>query len=77
MQHEIGTHLRMLPGLALATIARPATPALAQSISAQTTKIIELNRAGKFSRGAELAQNTLADAEKAPMVRCTATSRWR
>jgi len=60
-----GTPLRLLLGLALATSACLATPALAQNVSAQTTKIIELNRAGKFSEALTLAQKTLADAEKA------------
>ena len=41
------------------------TPALTQSISTQTTKIIELERAGKFSEALTLARKTLADAEKA------------
>ena len=54
----------MLLGLALAASACAMTPALAQSISAQTTKIIELERAGKFSWALTLAQKTLADAEK-------------
>ena len=56
--------MRLLLGLALATSACLVTPALAQSISAQTEKIIELERAGKFSEAMALAQKTLADAEK-------------
>src|SRR5262249_7220821 len=60
-----GTSLRMLIGLALATSAFVATPAMAQNVSAQTAKIIELNRAGKFQEALTLAQKTLADAEKA------------
>jgi CHAT domain-containing protein/tetratricopeptide (TPR) repeat protein len=55
----------LLLGLALAASAYAMTPALAQSIGAQTTKIIELERAGKFSEALTLAQKTLADAEKA------------
>jgi CHAT domain-containing protein/Tfp pilus assembly protein PilF len=55
----------LLLGLALATSAFVVTPALAQSISAQTTRIIELERAGKFPEALTLAQKTLADAEKA------------
>ncbi len=57
--------MQLLLGLALATSACLVTPALAQSISAQTEKIIELDRAGKFSEAMTLAQKTLADAEKA------------
>src|SRR5689334_3417717 len=60
-----GTPLRLLLGLALATSACLVTPALAQNVSAQTNKIIELNRAGKYSEALALAQKTLADAEKA------------
>lgn len=60
-----GRHLHLLLGLALATGACLATPALAQSVSAQTTKIIELQRAGKFQEALTLAQKTVADAEKA------------
>lgn len=60
-----GRHLQLLLGLALAAIASLATPALAQNVSAQTTKIIELERAGRFSEALTLAQKTLADAEKA------------
>jgi len=59
-----GRHLQWLLGLALATGACVATPARAQGISAQTAKLIELNRAGKFSEALTLAQKTLADAEK-------------
>ena len=57
-----GRQLAFLLGLALATSAGLATPALAQSISAQTTRIIELERAEKFSDALALAQKTLADA---------------
>ncbi|MBI5320131.1 CHAT domain-containing tetratricopeptide repeat protein [Bradyrhizobium sp.] len=60
-----GRHLRLLLGLALATSACVVTPALAQNVSAQTTKIIELERAGKYSEALTLAQKTLADAERA------------
>ncbi|MFO1110790.1 MAG: tetratricopeptide repeat protein [Bradyrhizobium sp.] len=60
-----GPSLRLLLGLALAAGACLATPSLAQNISAQTTKILELNRAGKYSEALALAQKTLADAEKA------------
>jgi len=60
-----GRHLQLLLGLALAASASLAAPALAQSVSAQTTKIIELERAGRFSEALTLAQKTLADAEKA------------
>ncbi|MGQ0685419.1 CHAT domain-containing tetratricopeptide repeat protein [Bradyrhizobium sp.] len=56
---------QLLLGLALATSACLATPALAQSVSAQTTKVIELERAGRFSEALTLAQKTLADAERA------------
>ncbi|MEZ5820837.1 MAG: CHAT domain-containing tetratricopeptide repeat protein [Xanthobacteraceae bacterium] len=62
-------HLRILRrlgfGLALAASTCPATPAPAQNVSAQTTKIIDLERAGKFQEALALAQKTLADAEKA------------
>ena len=60
-----GRHLQLLLGLTLAASAALATPALAQNVSAQTTKIIELERAGRFSEALALAQKTLADAEKA------------
>ena len=60
-----GRHLQLLLGLALAASASLATPALAQNVSAQTTKIIELERTGRFSEALTLAQKTLADAEKA------------
>lgn len=55
----------MLRALALAAAACLATPALAQNVSAQTAKVIELERAGKFAEALSLAQKTLADAEKA------------
>lgn len=60
-----GRHLQLLLGLAVAASASLATPALAQNVSAQTTKIIELERTGRFSEALTLAQKTLADAEKA------------
>ena len=66
---KTGGHLRILRrlgfGLALAASTCLATPAPAQNVSAQTTKIIELERAGKFQEALSLAQKTLADAEKA------------
>jgi CHAT domain-containing protein/Tfp pilus assembly protein PilF len=73
---QAGKHLRLLLGLALATSACPAAPALAQSISAQTAKIIELNRTGKFQEALTLAQKTLADAERTrgPMHRDVAAA---
>lgn len=49
----------------LAASACVATSASAQSVAAQTNKIIELERAGKFADALTLAQKTLADAEKA------------
>ena len=58
-------HLQLLLAFALATSACLATPALAQNISAQTAKILELNRAGNYAEALALAQKTLADAEKA------------
>jgi tetratricopeptide (TPR) repeat protein len=48
-----------LLGLALAASACAMTPALAQSISAQTTKIIELERAGKFSEALAIREKVL------------------
>jgi CHAT domain-containing protein/Tfp pilus assembly protein PilF len=55
----------LLLGLALAASACIALPASAQNVAAQTNKIIELERAGKFADALTLAQKTLADAEKA------------
>ncbi|MCP4732750.1 MAG: CHAT domain-containing protein [Bosea sp.] len=60
-----GNHLRLLLGLALAMSAGVASPALAQNVAAQTNRIIELERTGKFQDALTLAQKTLADAEKA------------
>ncbi|HXI06067.1 MAG: CHAT domain-containing tetratricopeptide repeat protein [Bradyrhizobium sp.] len=60
-----GKYLQSLVGLALAASACTVTPALAQSIGAQTTRIIELERTGKFQEALTLAKKTLADAEKA------------
>jgi len=54
----------LLLGLMLAASTWSATPALAQNVAAQTTKVIELERAGKFQEALSLAQKTLADAEK-------------
>lgn len=62
---ESGISLRLLLGLTLVASACLATPALAQNVSAQTAKILELNRAGKHSEALALAQKTVADAEKA------------
>lgn len=49
----------------LAASACAVTSVSAQSVAAQTNKIIELERAGKFADALTLAQKTLADAEKA------------
>jgi hypothetical protein len=65
MQHEIiGTSGIAAGAGAGRECLRRDAPALAQSISDQTTKIIELERAGKFSEALTLAQKTLTDAEK-------------
>jgi len=66
----------LLLGLALAASACVATSASAQNVAAQTNKIIELERAGKFADALTLAQKTLADAEKAhgPVHRDVAAS---
>jgi CHAT domain-containing protein/tetratricopeptide (TPR) repeat protein len=60
-----GGHLQLLLGLALATSTWLTVPAAAQNVAAQTTKVIELERAGKFQEALSLAQKTLVDAEKA------------
>ncbi|HKU08622.1 MAG TPA: tetratricopeptide repeat protein, partial [Bradyrhizobium sp.] len=57
-------HAGLLVALAMAAGACVVTPASAQSISAQTNKVIELQRAGKFQQALTLAQKTLADAER-------------
>ena len=41
--------MALLLGLALATSACLATPALAQSVSAKTNQIVELMKAGKYA----------------------------
>jgi CHAT domain-containing protein len=52
--------------LALVGAAFVATPSFAQSLSAQSSKIIQLTRAGKYAEALPLAQAMVAQLEKGP-----------
>ena len=52
--------------LALAGAAFVGTPSFAQGLSAQSGKIIQLTRAGKYAEALPLAQAMVAQLEKGP-----------
>lgn len=61
--------LSLLLCLALAGTALTGSPALAQNLSAQSGKIIQLTRAGKYAEALPLAQAMVAELEKGPANR--------
>jgi len=65
MQHEIVRTSGIAAGAGAGRECLRHDTCIGAEHSVQTTKIIELERAGKFSKALTLAQKTLADAEKA------------
>ena len=58
--------LVLMLSLALAGAAFVGTPSVAQGLSAQSGKIIQLTRAGKYAEALPLAQAMVAQLEKGP-----------
>src|SRR5271168_5224647 len=59
----------VLMGVALSAGVCLGTPSIAQGLAAQSAKIAELERAGKYAEAIPLAQAVLANQEKGPPSR--------